>query len=214
MIGKQCVATLVILHLLAAVSGQSSYEDKRCKCVCPSIKSVTNNTQDTDRLLYIDNVPPHKCNCVGVVLPRIGDKLKEKEKEFCPRCECVYENRNTTIIKVVVVIVIWIISLLACYMMFLSCLDPLLNKQRAKANYQEHTNEEEEGTEATPGQSGNTTTAGVGGVPGLGADVHQMSSLRSSGGNMLNRVGHQQDKWKRQVREQRKNIYDRHTMLN
>lgn len=33
-------------------------------------------------------------------------------------------------------------------------------------------------------------------------------------GNVLNRVGHQQDKWKRQVREQRRNIYDRHTMLN
>lgn len=33
-------------------------------------------------------------------------------------------------------------------------------------------------------------------------------------GNVLNRVGHQQDKWKQQVREQRRNIYDRHTMLN
>lgn len=33
-------------------------------------------------------------------------------------------------------------------------------------------------------------------------------------GNVLNRVTHQQDKWKRQVREQRRNIYDRHTMLN
>lgn len=32
--------------------------------------------------------------------------------------------------------------------------------------------------------------------------------------NVLNRVGHQQDKWKKQVREQRRNIYDRHTMLN
>lgn len=211
----QVVASVVILHLLTTVSGQSSYEDKRCKCVCPSIKSVTNrnNTQDADRLLYIDNVPPSRCNCVEVVLPRIGDKLKEREKEFCPRCECVYENRNTTIIKVVVICVIWIISLLACYMAFLSCLDPLLNKQRAKANYQEHTNEEEESTEPTPGQSGSTAAA-AGVVPGLGADVHQMSSLRSSGGNMLNRVGHQQDKWKRQVREQRKNIYDRHTMLN
>lgn len=33
-------------------------------------------------------------------------------------------------------------------------------------------------------------------------------------GHVLNRVGHQQDKWKRQVKEQRRNIYDRHTMLN
>lgn len=36
----------------------------------------------------------------------------------------------------------------------------------------------------------------------------------SSSVNVLNRVSHHQDKWKRQVQEQRKNIYDRHTMLN
>lgn len=213
MIPKRLAIAVLVLHLTATAYGQSSYEDKRCKCVCPSIKSVTNNTtqKDEDRYLIIDNVPPHKCNCVGVILPRIGDKLKEKEKEFCPRCECVYENRNTTIIKVVVIIVIWIISLLACYMAFLSCLDPLLNK-RVKANYQEHTNEEEETGEPTSSSVHSTSAVELGGVSA--ADSHQMSSLRGSGTNMLNRVGHQQDKWKRQVREQRKNIYDRHTMLN
>lgn len=41
-----------------------------------------------------------------------------------------------------------------------------------------------------------------------------MSHAMGVRGNVLNRVGHQQDKWKRQVREQRRNIYDRHTMLN
>lgn len=71
----------------------------------------------------------------------MGDKIKGKEQEFCPRCQCKYENRNTTIIKVVVIIVIWVISLLVVYMLFLICLDPLLNK-RVKANYQEHTNED------------------------------------------------------------------------
>lgn len=77
-----------------------SYEDKRCKCICPSIKSVNNNTEDdSDRMLIIDNVPPNKCNCDGVILPRIADKIKGKEQEFCPRCDCKYENRNTTIIK-------------------------------------------------------------------------------------------------------------------
>lgn len=80
-------------------------------------------------------------NCDGVILPKIGSKIKDKEKEFCPRCECKYENRNTAIIKVVVIIVIWVISLLVVYMLFLICLDPLLNK-RIKNNYQEHTNED------------------------------------------------------------------------
>ena len=30
----------------------------------------------------------------------------------------------------------------------------------------------------------------------------------------LQRIGSQQDRWKRQVQEQRRHIYDQHTMLN
>lgn len=41
-----------------------------------------------------------------------------------------------------------------------------------------------------------------------------MSHNMSVRGNVFNRVGHEQDKWKKQVKEQRRNIYDRHTMLN
>ncbi|CAG9856764.1 unnamed protein product [Phyllotreta striolata] len=169
-----------------------SYEDKRCKCICPSISSVLNNTEfknHTSRIMYVTNVPPNQCNCDGVILPRIGADIGSREQEFCPRCVCKYENRNTTIIKVVVIIVIWVISILVIYMAFLIILDPLLNK-KIKGNYQEHTNEDDE------------ISAGP------------MSHNMSVRGNVLNRVGHQQDKWKRQVKEQRKNIYDRHTMLN
>lgn len=39
---------------------QGSYEDKRCKCVCPSPAAVLNNTVGSDRKLYIGNVPPNK----------------------------------------------------------------------------------------------------------------------------------------------------------
>ncbi|KAF7381202.1 hypothetical protein HZH68_016077 [Vespula germanica] len=133
--------------------------------------------------------------CEDVVLPKLGDQIKTKEEIFCPRCDCKYENRNTTIIKIVVIIVIWVISLLVIYMLFLICLDPLLNKRIHKnttnIGYHEHNNEEDDASVA-PGSS------------------HPMGER----GNVLNRVGHQQDKWKRQVREQRRNIYDRHTMLN
>lgn len=38
--------------------------------------------------------------CESVVLPRLGEQIKGKEEVFCPRCDCKYENRNTTIIKV------------------------------------------------------------------------------------------------------------------
>lgn len=48
--------------------------------------------------------------------------------------------------QIVVIIVIWVISLLVIYMLFLICLDPLLNKRihKASANigYHEHNNEE------------------------------------------------------------------------
>lgn len=53
---------------------------------------------------------------------------------------CRYERRNTTTIRVLVILIIWVISLLTVYMLFLMCLDPLLNKRRAA--YQEHVNEE------------------------------------------------------------------------
>lgn len=73
-------------------------------------------------------------------------------------------------------------------------MDPLLNK-RAKGSYQEHTNEEDEASQESGHEGG----------------FSQQMGVRE---NVLNRVGHQQDKWKKQVREQRRNIYDRHTMLN
>lgn len=56
-------------------------------------------------------------------------------------CHIYFIIFHTFIFQFVVIMVIWIISLLVVYMLFLICLDPLLNK-RAKANYQEHTNEE------------------------------------------------------------------------
>lgn len=76
-----------------------------------------------------------------MVLPNVEREIKGKEQEFCAKCACKYEIRNINIIKFVVIICIWVISLLVVYMLFLICLDPLLNK-RAKGNYQEHTNEE------------------------------------------------------------------------
>lgn len=164
------------------------YEDVRCKCVCPSPEVV--NGSKSDRKLYIGNVPPLKCDCNGVILPQVSDDVRVKEKEFCPRCECKYESRNTTTIKVVVILIIWVISLLVVYMLFLMCLDPLLNKRRTA--YEEHKNEE----------------------VNLDDPVTTMQRPRTVSTNVLNRVGQQQDRWKKQVQEQRRNIYDRHTMLN
>ncbi|XP_076035900.1 uncharacterized protein CG1161 [Oratosquilla oratoria] len=179
--------------LLAFIEGgKAEYDDKRCICVCPD-PSVVNGTT-SNRKVYKKLVPPSHCDCDHVVLPKIADDIKGKEMEFCPRCECKYESRNTFTIKVVVIIVIWIISLLVVYMGFLLCLDPLLNKRRAQPSYQEQTNEDEE-------------AASIGAAAGMAQPLRVRP-------NVLGRVGHQQDKWKKQVQEQRRNIYDRHTMLN
>lgn len=171
---------------------QTEDEDRRCICYCPD-PSVINGTR-SNRLVYREPVAPSNCDCDNIVLPKVAELIRGHEQEFCPRCECKYESRNSTTIKVVVILVIWVISLLVVYMSFLLCLDPLLNKRRSQPSYQEHTNEYDE-------------TSSVGGAPGMSQRMHVRA-------NVLGRVGHQQDKWKRQVQEQRYNIYDKHTMLN
>ncbi|OAD53434.1 hypothetical protein WN48_09989 [Eufriesea mexicana] len=132
------IVTAIIIICLS--ESEAQYDDKRCKCICPSLPSVINTTQSSsERKTYIINVPPSECKCENVVLSKVGDQLKA----------------STNI------------------------------------GYHEHNNEEDDSSTA----------------PGT---FHAMGER----GNVLNRVGHQQDKWKRQVREQRRNIYDRHTMLN
>ncbi|XP_070501010.1 uncharacterized protein CG1161 isoform X1 [Chironomus tepperi] len=188
-----CITLIQIPYIINA----QSYEDKRCKCICPSINAVLNNTDSTERILVIANVGQARCDCDSVILPKYADKIKGKEQEFCPRCECKHENRNTTVIKVVVIIVIWIISLLSIYMLFLNLLEPLLNK-RSKQNYQEHLDEDDASSMHQDANAHN--------LP--------MVNVNASRSNVLNRVTNQQDKWKRQVQEQRQRIYDRHSMLN
>ncbi|KAL5010439.1 hypothetical protein ScPMuIL_012744 [Solemya velum] len=164
----------------------SSFEDVRCKCVCPKYQDKNNTLPD--RTVYIsDNVNPRLCKCEYVV--------KSATPELCPRCECKYESRNTTTIKVVVVFVICIVSLLFVYMLFLLCLDPLIAHRPPR--YEEHTNEEvnldDQTVRRVPQQPKRRP-------------VRQMS--------IIDHVKDEQKKWKGTVSEQRKNIYDRHAMLN
>jgi len=44
--------------------------------------------------------------------------------------------------QIIVIIVIWIVSLLMIYMLFLMCLEPLLNKRIKSTAYTEHTNDD------------------------------------------------------------------------
>ncbi|VVC40237.1 TMEM9 [Cinara cedri] len=178
--------------LSTSLSKGESYEDARCKCVC----TIVNGTEMYNKL-YIANVLPSN-DCNGVSLPVIGE-VNNTKKELCPRCTCTYESRNTTTMKVVVLIVLCVISILVTYMLFLLCLEPMIRKRKLVGTYVEHTNEEDDLPHAV-----SLDTRG-------GSDP--MISVASNS-NVLNRFGHQQNKWKKQVKEQRKNIYDRHTILN
>ncbi|XP_064629367.1 proton-transporting V-type ATPase complex assembly regulator TMEM9-like isoform X2 [Lineus longissimus] len=179
-----------------------NFDDKRCKCTCPSL-TVVNETEN-NRRIYISTVKSEDCKCENVVNP-----LPKRSKEFCPLCKCKYEIRNTTTIKVVVLIIICIVSLLVVYMLFLLCLDPLMN--RRPKTYQEQQNEEENqalmtyisvsGDDQTVTRSTPSTVTGAVG-----------RSRKAS--NLVNRVKDTQEKWKGTVKEQRKHIYDTHTMLN
>ncbi|XP_060588211.1 putative protein 2 isoform X2 [Ruditapes philippinarum] len=161
---------------------KTSFEDARCKCVCPKFKKDDNSTL-SDKTVYISpNADPSNCNCGFVV-----------NQPFCSMCECKYENRNTTTIKVVVIIIICVTSLLLVYMLFLLCLDPLI--ARRPGSYQEHMDEDDQ------------TVSQVPQFDGARPRVARQKSV-------INYVSDEQKRWKSTVQEQRRNIYDKHTMLN
>jgi len=184
---------LSILLWISVCNAQ--YEDKRCLCVCPLPEGV--NGSKTNGMVFNHPLPPDKCNCRDAVLPNLPYDVRGRENEFCPRCDCKYESRNTTTIKVVVILVMWVIMVLVVYMGFLQCLEPLISKRRGPiGQYLHQTNEED-----LPNDSDSTSQ-----------EPAQLMRVRPH--NVLGRVGHHQTRWKQQVMEQRRNIYDRHTMLN
>ena len=104
---------VVVLSLLTFQLGLTAgnHYDVRCKCVCPNPGIINLNTTDPtaeERRLYIRNVAPSHCDCLNVVIPSLLVEHTEHHhvarlpEAFCPRCVCRYEQRNTTIIKVVV----------------------------------------------------------------------------------------------------------------
>jgi len=215
----------IILLLALTTNGEPIHQDSRCNCVCPdpSLVGLPNTDEfenlkiqkaiEDRRTIYINStVSPNECNCHSVVLIHLN--LNESQADsFCPRCNCKYQTRSLTVIKVVVILVIWVISLLLFYMAFLSILEPMLSKKRGLGlpssirggqgvAYSEHHD--------SIGESDHDVGASQEDGDG---DATQMRTYRGAEG-VINRLGTQQSKWKRQVQEQRRNIYDRHSMLN
>ncbi|XP_013400402.1 transmembrane protein 9 isoform X2 [Lingula anatina] len=158
--------------------------DIRCKCVCPDRSE--NTTTNKQNVYHNVDANPEECTCEYVVKPTI----KEIDAGFCFRCDCKYQRRNTTTIKVIVNLIIVIVLMLGIYMLFLLILDPVMTIVRKRTQYEQYQDDQDEIT--TPRQSRD----------------------RIGSKTIVTRVRDTQERWKGTVQEQRKNIFDKHTMLN
>ncbi|XP_008403478.1 transmembrane protein 9B [Poecilia reticulata] len=177
---------LACFVLLSQVSAKNS-EDIRCKCICPPYREVEGQ-------IYKQNVSLKDCNCLHVVEPMPVDG-KDVEA-YCLRCECKYEERSSGTIKVTIIIYLSILGLLLLYMVYLTLLEPML-KRRLFGHSQLIQSDDDVVGDQQPF-----------------ANAHNVLSHSHSRSNMLNKVEHAQQRWRRQVQEQRKSVFDRHVVLS
>ncbi|KAK7503287.1 hypothetical protein BaRGS_00005552 [Batillaria attramentaria] len=237
MLSNLVLFCFIVLVTIPSKSEQASFEDVRCKCVCPRVAG-DNSTGP----VFIKDVEPNNCKCENVV-PAAESTMGLK---ICNMCECKYESRNTTTIKVVVIFIICVVSMLFIYMLFLLCLDPLI--ARRPAHYAEHTDEEAPlvsltssryllvelsikmenilryfiSQRALPLCFLSSADTAFFSHRQEDMTVPRMSQMEPSERaahlarqrSIINRVTDEQKRWKGTVQEQRRNIYDRHTMLN
>ncbi|XP_030217406.1 proton-transporting V-type ATPase complex assembly regulator TMEM9 isoform X1 [Gadus morhua] len=104
---------------------------------------------------------------------------------YCLLCECKYEERSSNTIKVTIILYLTVVGALLLYMVFLLLVEPLIRKRDL---YTQPLHNEEEAEEPPSVVDRNNT--------------------------MLERVEGAQQRWKKQVQEQRKTVFDRHKMLS
>nr|XP_032813870.1 transmembrane protein 9-like isoform X1 [Petromyzon marinus] len=182
------VAVALSFFVLVTSDDSKKSEDARCKCICPQYKAFAGK-------VYTNNVPQKDCDCLHVVkpMPVPGSDVEA----YCLRCECKYEERSTVTIKVTIIIYLTIVGALLVYMAFLMLVDPLIRKSdaHAPALHAETDTEQEPRSFAYDRMSA-----------GLGS--------RGRAGTVLERVEGAQERWKRQVQEQRRTVFDRHNLLS
>lgn len=137
--------------------------------------------------IYNRNVSQKDCNCLHVVepMPVPGHDVEA----YCLLCECKYEERSSNTIKVTIIIYLSVVGALLLYMLFLLLVDPLIRKHDA---YTQPLHNEEDSEEMRP----------------------TVDSAQARGNTVLERVEGAQQRWKKQVQEQRKTVFDRHKMLS
>ncbi|XP_015193509.1 transmembrane protein 9B isoform X2 [Lepisosteus oculatus] len=176
---------IICCMLLSTQSTEAkNSEDIRCKCICPPYKELPGK-------IYNQNVSQKDCNCLHVVEPM---PVPGKDVEaYCLRCECKYEERSSVTIKATIIIYLSILGLLLLYMVYLTLLEPVL-KRRLFGHSQLIQSDDEDHQPF--------------------ANAHDVLSRSRSRTNVLNKVEYAQQRWKRQVQEQRKSVFDRHVVLS
>ncbi|XP_037130114.1 transmembrane protein 9 [Syngnathus acus] len=174
-------ATLFALLLDAAsLVNAKSFEDVRCKCICPPYRNISGH-------VYNRNVSQKDCNCLHIVEPM---PVPGRDVEaYCLLCECKYEERSSNTIKVTIIIYLSVVGALLLYMLFLLLVEPLIRKHDA---YTQPLHNEDDSEEMRP----------------------QVDGSLARGNTVLERVEGAQQRWKKQVQEQRKTVFDRHKMLS
>ncbi|XP_034446999.1 transmembrane protein 9 [Hippoglossus hippoglossus] len=137
--------------------------------------------------IYNRNVSQKDCNCLHVVepMPVPGHDVEA----YCLLCECKYEERSSNTIKVTIIIYLSVVGALLLYMLFLLLVDPLIRKHDP---YTQPLHNEEDSEEMRP----------------------PVDSSQAKGNTVLERVEGAQQRWKKQVQEQRKTVFDRHKLLS
>lgn len=209
------LSCLSILLLLVVCYAKAQYDDVRCKCVCPLVPkpdaktNITQQSQQNRRKVYVRSFhEPSMCKCEAVV----DEWVQRSSVGFCDRCECQWQRRNTTAIKVVVIFIICTVTLLVLYMLFLLCLDLFLS--RRPKSYVEQRNEEVAMHVVRPQDPGHVVSPRLQSSSPDEAEMRAPPGVISRVKTEVRRVHGEAQRWRGTVQEQRKHIYDRHTMLN
>ncbi|XP_043915302.1 transmembrane protein 9B isoform X2 [Protopterus annectens] len=114
---------------------------------------------------------------------------------YCLRCECKYEERSSFTIQFTIIFYLSILGLLLLYMFYLMLLEPML-KRRLFGHSQLMQSDEDIGDHQPF------------------ANAHEVLSRSRARANVLNKVEYAQQRWRLQVQEQRKSVFDRHVVLS
>uniref|UniRef100_A0A914LTQ9 Uncharacterized protein n=1 Tax=Meloidogyne incognita TaxID=6306 RepID=A0A914LTQ9_MELIC len=219
------------------ISAEANFEDTRCRCTCPSTEYFapkgTNHSQHYRRYYTKTNLESSNCNAQTVVKKDVQSIVEGTRLDaFLANCNCRFESRNSLLLKVVVMFVIAVIFILGSYMLYLGVVEPMVFRQRqpnstAFIPYSRHTDVDREDDD----HIFSSTTTGIPSSNEFSAisleDRQQTRSRHSTNATTVNstvkaslhdkvieKVTAEQNKWKVDVEEQRRNVLGEHSVLN